>query len=268
MKKKALPQMGYNIRKFKEVAVFSAKSAGDLLLENFGKKQKINYKSDVDLLTEIDKKSEKLIIDIITKNFPGHNILSEESKPTDKKSSYKWIIDPLDGTTNYAHNFPFFCVAIALEIDGEIRLGVVYNPILNELFFAEKGKGAYLNNKKIKVSEIKKITNSLLATGFPYDIKESKNNNIKNFINFSLCAQAVRRPGSASLDQCYVAMGRLDGFWELKLNPWDMAAGSLIVKEAGGKVTDFSGKNFSIYKREIVASNGIIHSDMIDILKG
>lgn len=252
---------------FKKTAIDAAKKAGLILKKNIGKAHSIEFKGAIDIVTEMDKKAEDLIIKTIKKEFPEHGILTEESSEQKTGSEYRWIIDPLDGTTNYSHGFPVFCVSIALERNGEIMLGVVYNPMLKELFTAEKGKGAYLNNKKIKVSNIKELTKSLLATGFPYDVRTSKRNNIANFANFAVKAQAIRRAGSAALDMCYVACGRFDGFWELKLKPWDTAAAMLIIKEAGGMVTDFNGGSFSFSSSETLASNGLIHADMISVLQ-
>ena len=252
---------------FKKTAIKSALKGSEILQGYRGKVKKIGYKGVVNLLTEADRLSEDRIIKIIQKNFPEHNILTEESKGYEKKSDYKWIIDPLDGTTNYAHGFPVYCISIALEKEGEIILGVVYNPVLKELFLAEKNKGAFLNDKRIYISKTRDLSKSLLATGFPYDIRESKVNNLGHFKNFALTSQAIRRAGSAALDLCYLAKGIFDGFWELKLSPWDTAAGILIVKEAGGKVTNFSGEKFSIYAKDILATNGKIHNQMIQVLK-
>ena len=251
----------------RKVAIQAALKGGEILIKNRRKTKKVRYKGRVNLVTGVDFESEGAILKIIRKSFPEHQILTEESQQEEKDSLYKWIIDPLDGTTNYAHDFPSYCVSVALEEKGQIVLGVVYNPILNELFVAEKGKGAYLNNKKIFVSKTIKLSDSLLATGFPYDIRESDINNLDHFANFAIRAQAIRRAGSASLDLCYLAIGRFDGFWELKLSPWDTAAGSLLVEEAGGKVTDFSGGKYSIYKKDILATNGKIHREMIEVLK-
>ncbi|MEW6684671.1 MAG: inositol monophosphatase family protein [Candidatus Edwardsbacteria bacterium] len=255
----------------KETLVFAVKEGGKFLLENFGRRSRIDYKGEINLVTTVDRESEKKIIKIIQKEFPDHQILTEESSPCPDLSGrarpYCWLIDPLDGTTNYAHGFLVFCVSIAVEYEREIILGAIYNPVLDELFFAEKGKGAFLNGKKIKVSSTKKLTKSLLATGFPYDIRESRINNLDHFANFALKAQAIRRAGSAALDLAYVACGRFDGFWELKLFPWDMAAGSLLVSESGGRVTNFRGEKFSVYVPECLATNGKIHQEMIKILK-
>lgn len=252
---------------FRNVAIRSALEGGEILQKYQGKVKRIGYKGVVNLVTEADHLSEDAIIKIIRKNFPQHNILTEESRGYEKESDYKWIIDPLDGTTNYAHGFPVYCVSIALEKKGEVILGIVFNPVLKELFVVEKNKGAFLNRKRISVSKTKELSRSLLATGFPYDIRESKVNNLDHFENFALRAQAIRRAGSAALDLCYLAKGIFDGFWELKLSPWDTAAGILMVKEAGGKVTDFRGKKFSIYQKDILASNGKIHNQMIQVLR-
>ncbi|HEY5600372.1 MAG TPA: inositol monophosphatase family protein, partial [Candidatus Manganitrophaceae bacterium] len=203
---------------------------------------------------------------MIHRRFPDHQIMAEEGHGSKAPSPYRWVIDPLDGTTNYAHGFPFFCVSIGLEVEGSVLLGVVYDPLRRELFVAEKGKGATLNDKPISVSQVDVLKKSLLVTGFAYDIRVHPKNNFNHFVNFSLSAQGVRRTGSAALDLCYVAAGRLDGFWELKLNPWDTAAGSLMMLEAGGKVTDLAGKPYSIYDPEILATNGKIHRQMIEIL--
>ncbi|MEW6457339.1 MAG: inositol monophosphatase family protein [Acidobacteriota bacterium] len=244
-----------------------AKEAGLILKERFGKVEDVDYKGAVNLVTEADFVSQDFTKKEINRNFPEHGILSEENLEENSSSNFRWIIDPLDGTTNYAHNFPIFSVSIALEENKEIVLGVVYNPILDELFWAEKGKGAYLNGSRIKVSSVSSLSESLLATGFPYDIRESDENNLNYFSKFALRAQAIRRCGSAALDMCYVGCGRFDGYWEIKLSPWDVAAGILIVKEADGMVSDFNGSEIDMYSKEVLASNGKIHSQMIQIFK-
>lgn len=251
----------------RQVAIRAAKKAGQILKKGQTEALTVSYKSDLNLVTNIDNLSEETIVALINKHFPEHQILAEEGHDRTEPSPFRWIIDPLDGTTNYAHRFPFFCVSIAVEIKGKVRLGVVFDPIRNELFFAERGKGAFLNEKPIRVSPANHLRKSLLVTGFAYDIRTDPINNFNHFINFSMKAQGVRRTGSAALDLCYVASGRLDGFWELKLRPWDTAAGSLILTEAGGKLSDFSGKPFSIYDSEMLASNGKIHREMIDVLQ-
>ncbi len=259
---------------FKNTAIAAALKAGKLVLKHTGKVKKIGFKGDVNLVTDVDRLAEEIIVKTIRNKFPGHGILTEESKEEKTSSDFKWVIDPLDGTTNYAHDLPVYCISIALEKDGKIVLGVVYNPNLDELFVAEKGKGAYIykgrdvsgSKHEISVSQESKLGKSLLATGFPYDIRTSKNNNLNHFANFYKKCQAVRRMGAAALDLAYLAMGRFDGFWELKLSPWDMAAGSLLITEAGGKVTDFSGGPFNIYLKEILATNGKIHKQMVEVL--
>ncbi|OGW09827.1 MAG: hypothetical protein A2W77_06020 [Nitrospinae bacterium RIFCSPLOWO2_12_39_16] len=268
------------LKNFLKIAIEAVKEAGKIQEEKFGENFKIEHKGEINLVTEVDYQCEKVIIDIIKRHYPEHEILTEEAgsvkglppshspltKGGQMEGKYKWIIDPLDGTTNYAHSYPCFCASVGLEIDGEIVAGAVYNPMIDELFTSIKGEGAYLNGNRIRVSKIGDINKSLLATGFPYDIRESKENNLNHFCNFAVRAQAIRRPGSAVLDLCYLAAGRFDGFWELKLYPWDMAASSLIVKESGGMITDFKGSEFSIYKGEMLASNGLIHKEMINIL--
>lgn len=250
----------------KECAVKAARKAGRMLAEHLGKAGKVEYKGAVDLVTEMDRRAESMIINEIRGGFPDHGILTEESKELKTGSGFKWIIDPLDGTTNYAHGFPMFCVSIAFEESGTVKLGVVYNPMLDELFLAEKGGGASLNGSKIRVSDTDTLDKSLLATGFPYDIRVSNRNNIDHFAAFATRGQAIRRAGSAALDLSYTACGRFDGFWEMKLRPWDVAAASLVVEEAGGKVTDFKNAAFSIYDDECLASNGRIHDQMLGVL--
>ncbi|MBW7957479.1 MAG: inositol monophosphatase [Deltaproteobacteria bacterium] len=250
------------------IAVQAAKRAGSLLKERLGKYGEVEFKGAIDLVTEADRASEDLIMGEIRKAFPGHGILTEESPEVVKDSPFKWIIDPLDGTTNYSHGFPFFCVSIAFEEEGAVVFGAVYDPMLDELYTAERGRGAFLNGKEIRVSSADSLGRSLLATGFPYDLRVADDNNLDHFSAFSLKAQAIRRAGSAALDLCYTASNRFDGYWEMKLRPWDVAAGALMVKEAGGLVTDFGGGPFSIYGRECLASNGKIHGHMIKVLKG
>jgi len=253
------------MNEFRKVAVRTALESGRIIKRSVGKVTKVAYKGRDNIVTDVDKRSEDLIIRRITSSFPNHSILSEESSPRIKDSPYRWIIDPLDGTTNFAHAFPFFCVSIGLEFNGEIVLGVIYDPMRDELFMAEKGKGALLNGKKIRVSRVKDLSTGFLATGFSYGIN-SKDRNIKYFKDLLVMTQAIRRAGSAALDLCYVACARFDGFWEMNLHPWDSAAGYLVVSEAGGVVTRFNGTAYTPYDNDILATNGLLHDQMIKIL--
>jgi myo-inositol-1(or 4)-monophosphatase len=249
-------------------AIEAAKEAGKYLKYNVGRVKNIEVKQgeERNLVSEIDKGSEARIIEIIKRKYPGHAILAEESGASDTSSDYKWVIDPLDGTTNFLHGLPIFCVTIGIEFKGEIVAGVVYDPNLEELYAAEKGSGAFLNGRRLKVTSASKLIDCLLVTGFPYDIAQNPDNAIGHFVNFVVEGQGIRRLGSAALDLSYVAAGRFDGFWEVNLNPWDMAAGLLFVREAGGKVTDFSGGESTIYNKQVLASNGIIHDAMLSVL--
>jgi myo-inositol-1(or 4)-monophosphatase len=252
-------------RKFLDVAVRAAYASGLLIKKSVGKVSSVSYKGRDNIVTNVDKASEKLVIGMIRRAFPDHAILSEESPAILSVSPYKWVIDPIDGTTNFAHAFPFFCVSIALEKNGSAILGVVYDPMRDEIFIAEGGGGATLNGKKIKVSGVKTLAGSFLATGFSYGITR-KDRNIVYFKKFLVATQAIRRAGSAALDLAYVACGRFDGFWEMNLHPWDSAAASLIVREAGGTVSKFDGKPYSHYDRNVLATNGLIHKQMLNIL--
>ena len=252
----------------KRVALKAVKEGGAILMKYFGKIKSIDYKGEINLVTEADQRSEEVILSIIKDSYPNHRILAEETGESGNSSSFKWIIDPLDGTTNYAHGYPCFCVSLAIEYEEEVIYGAVYDPVKDALFTAEKGKGAFINGKAIKTSSTKQLDQSLLCTGFPYDVRDDMDSNILNFRTFLMKAQAVRRDGSAALDLCHTAAGRFDGFWEQKLFPWDVAAGGLLVTEAGGKLTNFTGGNFSIYDKEIVASNGLIHDQMVEALNG
>lgn len=249
------------------VAREAALAAGRMLRENAGGRRNISFKGEINLVTEMDRRSEQTVVESLLAAFPDHGILAEEETEIENASGFKWIIDPLDGTTNYAHGYPNFAVSIGLEKEGEVVLGVVYDPMRDELFTAEKGKGASLNGRTLTVSKTDTLIRSLLATGFPYDRTTSEKNNLNYFSALLMASQEVRRSGAASLDLCSVAAGRLDGYWELKLHPWDVAAGSLIVTEAGGRVSDFSGTRFSIYDRELLASNGRIHASMLEIIR-
>jgi myo-inositol-1(or 4)-monophosphatase len=220
------------------------------------------------LVTEADHASEKVIIQIIKKDFPDHFILSEEAGEFKTDSEYKWIIDPIDGTVNFANGIPICCVSIGLEQNGKMILGAVYNPFMNEFFFAQKGYGATLNDKKISISDETEVSKSCLVTGFPYTYLDSPNGPLQVFERFIRKGIAVRRLGSAALDLCWVAAGRFDGFYEHQLQSWDSSAGFLMVEEAGGKVTDFEGDYYSLYQPHLLATNGKIHDEMLAVIKG
>lgn len=243
-----------------------AREAGALLMQYFHQGLKIEYKGDADLVTAADRASETLIRERIRAQFPSHDVLGEEQGLKDSGSEYRWYVDPLDGTTNFAHGYPVFCVSMALEHrangEGERIAGVVYDPTRNELFTAEKGKGAHLDGKPIHVSKAAQLKECLLATGFPSH-KRHKNPNIHFYHQITLRTHGVRRAGSAALDLCNVACGRFDGFWEFNLNPWDTAAGVLIVEEAGGKVSRYDGSAFELNSRETLASNGLVHDALL-----
>jgi myo-inositol-1(or 4)-monophosphatase len=251
----------------KKLAVEAAIEGGRVLMQRFGSSLTISHKGEIDLVTEADREAEAAIVAVIRGTFPRHDILAEEADYGHCESAYRWIIDPLDGTTNYTHGFPWFAVSIALEVSGEIRLGVVYNPFHRELFYAGKDEGAFLNDVQIRVSKTSRLDRAMLAPGFPYDRKTSPVNNYDHFLNFQQAAQACRRVGAASLDLAYVAAGRLDGYWEMKLKPWDVAAGQLLVAEAGGRATDFNGMPMEISGSEYLASNGLIHESMMTVLQ-
>jgi len=252
---------------FRELAVAAAAGAGRYLKGNLYRRHQLRFKGEIDIVTEADQHAEEMIISTINARYPEHDILAEESPAHQTGSPYRWIIDPLDGTTNYAHGYPVFCVSIALARGEECILGVVYNPMLEEMFIAEKGQGAFLNGRRIAVSETAYLNGSLLATGFPYDIRFSSENNLDFFQALAVQAQAIRRAGAAALDLAYVAAGRFDGFWELKLHPWDTAAGCLLVQEAGGVVTGLQGGDYALGSPHIAASNGRIHAELLAAIK-
>jgi myo-inositol-1(or 4)-monophosphatase len=251
------------------VAIEAAREAGRFLKYSVGKVRNIEVKQGEvrNLVSEIDKGSEERIISIIRRHYPTHAILAEEGGGSASSSEYKWIIDPLDGTTNFLHGVPIFSVTIAIERKGEIVGGVTYDPNADELYTAERGSGAYLNGKRLRVSESSELVNSLLVTGFPYDLAARPGRTVEHFIRFLMEARGVRRLGSAALDLAFVAAGRFDGFWEVYLNPWDMAAGSLLVTEAGGNVSGYEGGPLDLYAKRIVASNGRIHDRMVELLQ-
>jgi myo-inositol-1(or 4)-monophosphatase len=239
-----------------------AREAGALLMRHFRERVLIEYKGDADLVTIADRQSEALIRERIQAHWPSHDIMGEEQGLADTGSEYRWYVDPLDGTTNFAHGFPVFCVSMALDHKGERVAGVVYDPTRDEMFASQKGSGATLNGKPVHVSRTARLAESLVATGFPSH-KRHKNPNIFFYHQLTLRSHGVRRAGSAALDLCYVACGRFDGFWEFNLNPWDTAAGVLMVQEAGGRISDFKGGNFQLSSRETLASNGLIQEEMI-----
>lgn len=247
-------------------AITAARIAGAYQKSRFATSLAIEMKGDKDLVTEVDKESERLIVDHLLARFPDHTIIAEEGVYPVGSSPYRWIIDPVDGTTNYAHGYPWFCSSIALECDGELIAGVIYNPVYDELYTATRGGGAFLNGARLSVSGCRELGNSLLGTGFPYDCATDSANNFANFIAFQKRAQGIRRAGAAALDLASVAAGRLDGFWELKLKPWDVAAGVLLVQEAGGMVTTFDGSRYDTTNHRIVASNGLVHAEMTTLL--
>ncbi len=251
---------------FLETAIQAAREAGKILMKNYGKVPAgdIRKKETNDFISFVDEQSEKIILDIIFEKYPDHQILAEESGKKDNESEYTWIIDPLDGTTNYLHSIPVFAVSIALKKKTETIAGVVYNPLTNELFSAEKNNGAFLNDNPITVSKNATLKESFIATGFPFKPKHKLPEYLKAFENiFEECVGA-RRLGAAAIDLVYVACGRFDGFWEIGLKPWDMAAGEIIVKEAGGKITDFWGQNYYISNSYVIASNSLIHQQLKD----
>ena len=245
-----------------------SKEAGEIVRDGFNKSLKVEYKSnESDLVTNIDKASEKLISDFIKKLYPSHGILAEEGGSIKNGSEYVWVIDPLDGTVNFAHGLPIFSISIGLQKNGKTVAGVVYDIGMNVLYSAEAGGGAYADGEKLKVSENSNLRHSLLVTGFPYNIRENPYNALEKFVALIKASRGMRRLGSAAIDFCYVARGVFDGFWEVFLNPWDICAGKLIVEEAGGLVTNFDGEHINIDSKQILASNGKIHKDLIEILQ-
>jgi myo-inositol-1(or 4)-monophosphatase len=255
------------------VAEGVAREAGALLRDFYARGVETEYKGDVDLVTEADRASEALIRERLTKAFPGHGIFGEEGTRDQMESEFRWYVDPLDGTTNFAHGFPVFCVLLGLEHrakglavgeDGEMRAAVVYDPLRDECFVAEKGKGAWLNGRQIHVSQTKALQESLTGTGFPSH-KRHGSPNVHFYQEFTLRSHGVRRAGSAGIDMAYVACGRLDGFWEFNLNPWDTSAGYLLVEEAGGKVTRMDGSKFRLESSEVLATNGLILGEMVEL---
>lgn len=257
------------VDKARDLSVEAALSAGDALMKKLGRITRVDFKGERDLVTEADRMSEEMLVSAIRKAFPGHRICAEERGCVgehDTEDEFEWFIDPLDGTTNFAHGLPIFAVSIGLARRGALVLGVVYNPASKELFHAQSGQGAFLNGMRIRVSRVSDIRCSLLATGFPYDLSNRADNNLDAFTRVTTRAQAVRRLGAASIDLAYVACGRFDGYWEPGLAPWDMAAGVVLVREAGGVVTGYSGGEFVPDGRQIAASNGVVHEGLLEAL--
>lgn len=253
----------------KQVLLQAAEAAAAIMKDYSTRTFYIRNKEGINnLVTEVDHKCEEVIFDIIKQNFPTHQILSEESGEIVQDSIYKWIIDPIDGTVNFANRIPICCVSIGVEVDGKIEMGAVYNPFINELFFAQRGYGATLNEQIINVSKTEHVISSCLVTGFPYTYLDMPNGPLEIFSKFIRKGVPVRRLGSAAIDLCWVAAGRFDGFFEHKLNAWDSAAGFLMVEEAGGKVTDMKGNYYNPYQPGIIATNGIIHDELLAVVKG
>jgi myo-inositol-1(or 4)-monophosphatase len=251
----------------REAAIAIARRAGAVLLEGYGRVHAPERKGRIDLVTEFDRRSEQVVLGELARRFPDHAVLSEESGARAGASRVRWIVDPLDGTTNFAHNYPFFGVSIAAEVAGALAAGVVYDPVRDEMFAAAAGAGATLNGAAIRVSGAARVEDALLVTGFPYDVREDPERYLQPFRAFLLRAQGIRRDGSAALNLCYTAMGRFDGFWERGLSAWDAAAGVLIVREAGGRVTRFDGDPIDLDGREFLATNGGLHDEMMEVLR-
>lgn len=247
------------ISKELRVARTAAKAASKIILRYYGKKFKVRHKGEINLVTEVDEKSQREILKVIRKSFPKDALLAEELDLSKTKSApRRWIVDPIDGTTNFAHGYPRFCVSIAFEENGELKCGVIYDPVMKEEFLTEKGRGAYLNGKRLRVSQTQDLKQSLLVTGFPYDLENPKTNNVPYFLHFLRKAQAIRRDGSAALNLAYTAAGRFDGFWELGLSPWDTAVGILLIREAGGVVCTIDGQPASVEDHALIAGPSII----------
>ena len=256
------------MNQLKEVLFSATKEAGEIILRYFDGTFKIDHKEGINnLVTEVDKLAEDKIIKVIRATFPAHSIISEEVGELIKPSDYQWIIDPIDGTVNFAHGIPICCVSIGLLYQDELIMGTVFNPMMNELFFAEKGKGATLNGKPIGVSSKSDFNTAFLVTGFPYNWPDGPEHPIKVFEKLILEGLPIRRLGSAAIDLCWVACGRFDGFWEYNLQAWDVAAGYLIVQEAGGKITDFDGAPANVFTKQTLATNGLIHDAMLKVIK-
>jgi len=252
-----------SLNKLRDVAIDAAHKSGRILMRHFGRNLRVSEKEAAGLVTNADLESEEACVRTLKKAFPKFGFLTEEASPKPGESPGRWILDPLDGTTNYVHGFPMFCVSIAAEWQGEIVVGVIFHPHLKETYVAVRGKGAFVNGKRISVSKTNKLENSLLSTGFTYRKTELLHQEMEAFERLSGIARAVRRPGSAALDLAYTARGVFDGFWERRLSPWDVAAGALLVQEAGGIVTDFKGAAFRVDSPELLASNPLLHRPLL-----
>jgi myo-inositol-1(or 4)-monophosphatase len=249
-----------------ETAMEIAREAGALLANYFERRIGYELKGEYDLVTEADRASENLVVERLRTHFPSHSVVAEEGSGQQRSSDFCWYVDPLDGTTNFAHGFPAFNVTLALEQAGELVAGCIFDPTRQEMFTAERGAGAYLNNRRIRVSKVKKLEETLVATGFP-SRRRHANLNIHFYYQLAMFTHGVRRAGSAALDLAYVASGRLDAFWEFNLNPWDVAAGILLIREAGGKVTDMRGQPVSLRGEHILADNGLVHDCILDLFE-
>jgi myo-inositol-1(or 4)-monophosphatase len=243
-----------------------AREAGALLRDRVAQPRELTFKSRADLVTDVDLASERLLVGALRKQFPDHAIVAEEGGGQRESERYVWLIDPVDGTTNYAHGYPVFCVTMALLDQGELALGIVYDPIRDECFTAERGGGAWLNGRQLRVSAIPALREALISTGFPYARFTSPDTNIPQFGAMIMQCQGIVRSGSAAIDLAYVAAGRTEGHWELGLNPWDSAAGALLIREAGGQVTTWDGQAYDPWNKRVVATNGLLHRELLDVL--
>ena len=250
-----------------DVAIEAAKAAGEVLRDGFGGERTLRYKGEVDIVTEMDERAERVISEVLKGAFPNYSILAEEGGMLMREGDSRWIVDPLDGTTNYAHGLPIFAVSIALERAGEVSCGVVYDPMRQQLYAAERGAGATLNGQPIEVSDTDELIRAVIVTGFPYD-RDEVPAAVELFGRFAMMTQSIRRLGSAALDLCFVAAGRLDAYYERGIWPWDIAAGSLILQEAGGRITDYQGEKFDLEGREAAASNGALHDALVIVTRG
>jgi myo-inositol-1(or 4)-monophosphatase len=250
-----------------ELAVRAAREAGSVLSRGLGRAERVTHKGFRDLVTELDLASQQTIVSMIQEAFPEHRIIAEEDSGDYDLSGPTWIVDPLDGTTNFVHGLPIYCVSIGLALDGELLAGVIYDPERDELFSARAGQGASLNDRPLKVSGVEELSQALVVTGFAYNLEDHLADDLKRLESMLVSTQGIRRLGSAALDLAYVASGRMDSFWEVGLHPWDLAAGALLVKEAGGRVTDMGGAEFAVLSGRILASNGLIHGQMVEGLK-